>query len=334
MIFFRRKGIQPAIPRPVLDPALPDSELVAVRDLALRGQWRPARDLLAATGKNWARRSHIVWALADTAEHGLDWMDAWLAAEPDNGDAVLVRGRGGISHAWAARGTAWAKDTPAERFRVFFERLHETEPYCWRAAEMLSADPTPWATLLLLGRALQVEKEEFWARWSELVARDPYHFEGHKQALHYLAPKWFGSDEEMFDFALRAAADAPAGSPLATLPLDAHVEYTLYHHRDHGPQGLMKMIGHWESPPARVHVDHAVGQLRLRAGRRDVETMTARNVLAYALFMTDRWPEAREQFEEIGPYVTQLPWAYFYEDPVEGFLDARKEAFAKSRRRR
>ncbi|MCX9191298.1 hypothetical protein C3Y87_07705 [Carbonactinospora thermoautotrophica] len=41
---------------------------------------------------------------------------------------------------------------------------------------------------------------------SELVAvHGPYRFDGHTPALRHLTPKWSGSDEEMFDFALRAA---------------------------------------------------------------------------------------------------------------------------------
>ena len=50
---------------------------------------------------------------------------------------------------------------------------------------MLPDDPTPWNTLLTLARGLRRDHDEFRAMWTELIARDPLHHNGHLQALQY-----------------------------------------------------------------------------------------------------------------------------------------------------
>ena len=64
-------------------------------------------------------------------------------------------------------------------------------------------------------------------RFAQVVRRHPTHLVAHQQMLQFLCRKWFGSTEEMFDFARTAAAKAPAGSLLPELVVVAHIEHWL-----------------------------------------------------------------------------------------------------------
>ncbi|MYQ45361.1 hypothetical protein GTW40_09850, partial [Streptomyces sp. SID4985] len=85
---------------------------------------------------------------------------------------------------------------------------------------------TPWLGLLLLARALGPEPE-LWRAFAELRLRHPEHHHGHHLIVAALAERPGTArpeSHEAYDLAERAAAQAPADSPLAVLPVVAHTE--------------------------------------------------------------------------------------------------------------
>jgi hypothetical protein len=62
------------------------------------------------------------------------------------------------------------------------------------------------------------------ARFAEAQRRAPGLYSAHTQTLQNLCAKWFGSHEEMFEFAHSTSASAPDGSPLHVLVAKAHQE--------------------------------------------------------------------------------------------------------------
>ncbi|MFD5784299.1 hypothetical protein [Streptomyces sp. NPDC126933] len=301
----------------VLDPAAP--ELRAALTAASAGDHGPARELLAATrlGAEWERRGSWVPRLAESALHNPGWLDGWLAQDPDDPDAVLVKADLRVKQAWEIRTGARAKDVPKDQFQAFFALLDDAAPVIGAAAELNPADPVPWQVALTHARGSQAPREVFDAYWTEATLRAPHHYGCHLAAMQYLCDKWYGSHEEMFDFAERAAQGALPGSKLHALPLLAAVEYEVV--ADRAGRGTA------DGPIGRARIDTAIERaLTLSAGSPpgDPEAAGVRNHLALMLILAGRHDEALEQFRAVGVQATELPWAYFG-DARQEFLDFR-----------
>ncbi|MEW2046455.1 hypothetical protein [Streptomyces sp. NPDC005476] len=55
---------------------------------------------------------------------------------------------------------------------------------------------------------------------------------------------------------------------------------------------------------------------------------TVRHLLADALFRTERYAEAVEQFRAVGGFIGSVPWSYSV-DPVREFVHARTNTFVE-----
>ncbi len=296
--------------------AVADPELRSALTAAGTGDAGPARELLALTrlGAQWERRSVCVSALAECALHNPGWLEGWLAATPEDPDAVLVKADLCIQQAWEIRTGYRARHVSEDQFRAFFALLDDALPVVASAAELNPTDPVPWEIALTHARGSQAPRAVFDAYWAEAVARSPHHYGCHATALQYLCDKWYGSHEEMFDFAERAAAGALPGSQLHALPLIAAVEYE-----------VVSDDSTADGPVAPDRVRAAIARaLELSAWYEpgDPEAAGFRNRLALMLIMGERWTEALDVFRAIGVHAREFPWAYVGESRKE-FLEFR-----------
>ncbi|MEU4094719.1 hypothetical protein [Streptomyces sp. NPDC026673] len=311
---------------------LPPDEAVVldVPDVALRtalaaagtGDHAPARELLSATrlGCQWEQRDVYVSELAQFALHNPGWLDAWLAAAPEDPDAALVRADLRIHQAWEIRSGARAAEVSPEQFKAFFALLKDAVPVIGAAAELNPADPVPWRIALTHARGMQSSREIFDAYWTEAVERAPHHYGCHASALQYLCAKWYGTHREMFDFAEQAAEEALPGSKINALPLLAAVEYEIVA----GGPAADDPSGADSIPPHRVAaaVDRAL-ELSGWYDPGDPEAAGFRNHLVLMLVRAGRWEEALRVFRAIGVHATSFPWAHLGGDPRRHFLDVR-----------
>lgn len=334
---------------PDLHYAQDDSGLRAACDAARSGDWAPARDLMVATRTDPDRRARYVWVLATSATDDpwgaqrntalpvdvtVAWPDLWAEADPNNPDAVLVRARSLVTRGWEVRGGGWGStvgDAAAEEFRRLLLLALSVNS---QAAALAPDDPTPWAQRLLMLTALSAPREEFDRSWAEVVARDPLHREAHEFKLMYLCEKWHGSHEQMFTFAREAAAAAPAGSPLVVLPLQANAEWVMLEH-----SRIMKLPSAAAQIKAFANFDEGYGgerfQSELDAALQRWFAQPARkhgmwyddlNSLAYGLARGNRLRDAKPVFEAIGPYMSELPWAWWEGDAQKTFLKQRRKS--------
>ncbi|MEU3944935.1 hypothetical protein [Streptomyces sp. NPDC029526] len=278
-------------PDDVLGPALVD---------AAAGDHRPAADLLAATRhtRAWERRDRYVRRLAGFARSRPDWLDAWRAHAPGNPDLLLVEAQSAVDRAW---------DSPARA-----ELLRELNHLITAAARADHRDPVPWRLALDHARGARAGHRYVEEVWAAAVRRAPHHYGSHVAALRYLASAWHGAHRECFDFADRAAQDAPEDSLTRTLPLLAAYGYLT---DGCGP----------EVPRARLDAaaDRAVAlSARLPADRS--WPAAPRNLLIHVLVRLERWTDALEELRRTGPYATSFPWDRDAEDPLGRFLEVRR----------
>lgn len=275
-------------------PAEWTAALTAVRG----GDWRPAADLLAAIGRDWERRSALAYLLADRAAEEDAWLLAWEAERRDDPDAAVVRARSTVILAWKLRGGKKAQYTTREQFDGFHRTLTGAREEIARAAALNPDDPTPHIAEIWVALGLGYPNAEMDKLWAQITARAPHHYEAHFSALQYWCAKWRGSQRLAFEFAERAAADAPLGSLLTALPLIAHFEHD--DSEDTAADNTPEML-------ARVE---AALQDAAAADPSHPRLPELRHLLAFYLHLQDRDEAALEQFKLVDGHVNALPWRY------------------------
>ncbi|OIJ69125.1 hypothetical protein [Streptomyces mangrovisoli] len=279
----------------------PDDRLGPALVAAGRGEFEPAAALLALTRAtaDWEHRDRYVVRLAAFARSRGEWFETWRAADPHDPDGLLVEAQLAVDHAWTSPARA--------------ELLRGVSPLITAAAQLDARDPVPWRVALTHARGARAGHKYFGELWEAAVRRAPHHYGCHAAALHYLAASWQGSHRECFDFAERAAQDAPADSLVQALPAHAAFGY------------LSDGCG---AEVARERLDAAADRAVAFSARFAAASpwpAEARNELMYVLVRLGRWSDALAQLDLIGPYVTSFPWDRLAADPLAHFLHVRDQ---------
>lgn len=277
----------------VTDPALDDDVLRDARDAVLAtGDWRPAADLVAATGADLDRRGHRISVLAAAAVTDAGWVDRWLVENPDDPTALLIAGWGAIERARVA-------PDPDARLRLLMTARTLAE----RAVDAARDDPVARVPPLWLAVELGESAAVFDRRWSRFTALAPHDRLGHLAAFAHL--EQHGSLDELTAFA-RAAADAAPGTWACVLPLDARLVWQAREDK----VALRRSIGAvhvWErDPQAGADLDTAVAFAR--TAPRHAQALRDLTVLGYALVQALRFAQAHELFTALGHRATPYPW--------------------------
>lgn len=322
MPLFRRSPPGPA-PLLVTDRAQDDAELARVRDAVVAGgRWEQAAELLASTAGDPDRRGAVVDVLAGAAVQPAPWLDGWLTARGDDPGAHVVAAWASVQRAWDARGGGWARQTGEDSFAAFFRLLDDAVPLCHRAVRTGPDDPTPWVVLLWVSIGRQEAREVCDDRWEQLTARDPHNRLGHIARLSYLCDKWHGSHELMYEFA--RSVTGPPWAPV--VPLQAHAEWVL---RETDRAGAAAVRGFWQSREVAADLDRAYAWA-VSGPPRHAFALHDLTVVGYGLSSAERWAQAADVFELSSSRAYEYPW-YYTPDPVRGFAQAHRQAFARRR---
>lgn len=295
----------------------PDPQADAVAEAAVAGDWQQAAAYLDEAGRDWDLRWYRLGILVDAAVRDSTWLEAWRATYPYDPSAALVVADTLVVMAGQARGAKRAKYTTAEQFAAFHQLLAEALPACQEAARLAPEDPSPWVAQITIALGLGWSHDDFRALWAQITARDPYHFGAHLRGLQYWCAKWRGSEELMFAFAEESAAKAPPGSLLPVLRLDAAFEH----------ENRTRDLSVYQQPFMRTAVDATLDAV-VQAPPHHHRLPAVRHLLANALFRTERYAEAVEQFRAVGGFIGSVPWSYSV-DPVREFVHARTNTFVE-----
>lgn len=232
----RKKSVPSAPPGPPAQEAVPpapqplpfngDETAIRFRDELAAGRWREYRDFLAATTDSGLRAFYLDVMPAKGDERP-DWLDEWVAAEPNSSLPLLVRGWHGVDWAWDARGGGRAKTVKRQAWPVFRARLKAAEEDLARASALDETDPLPAARSINAAMGLTRGQKEIRRRFDEADRRDPLNRTACTCMIQATARKWGGSHEGMFRFAREITERAPEGHSAHKVVALAHIEQWL-----------------------------------------------------------------------------------------------------------
>ena len=171
---------------------------------------------------DWDRRAHML-GLASAVAATSDIIERWLERWPGHCLPLTATGLRAIGWAWEARSSTKTDDRRSAGVDEFHRRLREAEDLLFTAAKADPSSPIPWAALLDTGRGLQISRQEVEYRMEQMAARFPL-YSGFSAYLQFECEKWFGSHEQMWEFADSVNEAAPVGSPLHAMQADAAIE--------------------------------------------------------------------------------------------------------------
>lgn len=302
-----------------VDDAGDDVDLHAARDAALAGEWRPAAHLLSATADPDARHDRVI-ELARVAARRPAWLEAWQEQEPSNPDGLAVGVNAAVERAWLRRG----REYEANDVAGFLEGLEEADRQATTALAVAPRDASVLAARLAIARGLQLGHVEHGKRLAELRAVAPLHRGGLGEALQFLAPKWFGSSEQMFALAREVASAAPAGNAVGLLVVQAHLEQFMDLAAGRSQRAAE---AHMESEGTRAEL-RAAADRWLSGGPSPVGRVWGHNLLAMAFWLAELPADAAPHLERTREHLCELPWGHAGE-PRD--VHAQVQAWARAR---
>lgn len=312
----------PEPPAPPVDDLLGDPAAHRFRRDLAEGRWQEFHDFVEAT-TDWNHRHFYVDNLSKISGRPA-WVDEWVAARPGSAVPFLFRGSHGINWAWEARGAGRAKTVQEDAWPVFQARLVDADRDLARAAALDERDPAPFARGIWVAMGLSLGQPEIRRRFGEAERRHHLNGAASYAMVQALGRKWFGSSEEMFEFARGVSAQAPDGHSAHKMIALAHLEQWL-----DSPQGEAQ-TSYFLAEPVKAEIraaaDRSVRSPRYAAG---LFAPTDRNVFAMCFRLMRDYGAQLEQMRLIGPMITAHPWRY-QGNPGQAYERARLLALQKS----
>ncbi|HEX8151694.1 MAG TPA: hypothetical protein VF698_01155 [Thermoanaerobaculia bacterium] len=199
----------------------------------------------------------------------------------------LLRARFALDYAWDARGGAFAGKVTENAMNVFATRLADAEREVAKAMAIDPASPAlaPLMLVVELGQGRGRERLESWFRFG--VAANPGDTALWTAKMHYLEPRWHGSDEEMLAFGREALATKSWALQIPMLLLTAH---------HHLAQQTGDVAAYFADPDVCREVRGVYDGFLAKYPDSPYE----RSAYALALYRCGDLPAAHKQFQKIG----------------------------------
>ncbi len=285
------------LPAAVIDPTWGDANSRAIRAALAAGDFAGAERQLGQA-PDVQTLDHWIQACSDW-DGRPDWLDEWVRRAPDSAFAHLIRGAHSTNWAWQARSARRADQVDNASWATFFERLEIAEADLDTAQRLDPTSPLPASLAIRVLVGQQADADHKQATFDHAVSRAPGLISAHRSMLSAMCAKWGGSDEQMFGFARRHAAQSAALRML--IPM-AHIEAFI------GIDDIEQRRAYARRPEVRTEVEAAFAGFRkcldptaLRIGA---------NAFALQLVLAKDVKRSELAFALSEGFVAPTPWMY------------------------
>jgi hypothetical protein len=167
--------------------------------------------------------------LQDTAGNRREFDDVYFSLEPivfenwpHDSALLLLKGYFYIEYAWEARGNGFAQSVAQNGWGLFGERLNVAETALNEAWKLNPHDARIARRMITLelGQGRGRKRMELW--FQRAMELDPDYYDACNAKLHYLKPQWYGSKEEMLEFASECLNSTNWGGHVPLIVIDFH----------------------------------------------------------------------------------------------------------------
>lgn len=238
-----------------------------------------------------------------------------LPASPTDSALRTLLGGALVGMAWRVRSSLEPQHVSAEQFELFHQRLREADQVLGPVAAADPANVAAGTLRVTIARGLQMGLGEARSRYHAVARQDPHFLPAQRHLLRQLCPKWGGSTEEMYAFARERVAQAPPGSAVGALIVEAHVEHWT----------TIRSLGGWfGKPEIREEIDRAAQESVLHPEfQGGYDWVYAYNMFAFVYTRSRRYRAAAPMFKALGRYVEENLWSWAHDSPGTGFWLAR-----------
>ena len=241
----------------------------------------------------------------------INLLKEWLAQYPSSHFANACLGDVYSDYAWYARGGGAASTVIREGSSLFKERLFTAKEYLEKAYSLNHSDPFVPADLIVVATGLGLERAEMEKQFQRAILADPADQLAYSTKLIYLMDKWYGSKEEMFSFARETAKNAPPGSRVPGVLLEAHWE--MYFRSGSN-------VSYFRNPI----VWKEMKEVYLTLSNRFPDSKRIHNWFARTAYLAGDNERAREELKKIGDDWLSAVWG-----PKKTFDEVKRELLAK-----
>ncbi len=301
---------------PTFNPIDAYPELVQARQALADHDWPAVRDACAALPAD--GRTGFV-RLATTGPEHEEFLTGLVERDPSDTLAATLLAANLIDKGWTARTAARAKYVSREQWKTFYTQLDRAEQLLIDVTAREPGNAAAWTQRLITARGLSLGQAEAQRRYGHLARQHPNLLPAQTQMLQQLCPKWSGSFERMHAFARERMLAAPEGAPNGVLVLEGHLEVWLTLDDQAGTAYL-------RSPDVRGQIEEAAHRSVLHpAFDQPYGWVSVRSTFAMVFCLQGEWTAAGEQFERLGRFGSNPPWASLG-DGVAQFLNHRARA--------
>jgi hypothetical protein len=145
----------------------------------------------------------------DSRDH-LAHLEHWMQLRPDSVTARVALATSLHRWAWVARGNGYASTVTPEGWRLFNERIKQSEAVLEGAANMSPMCPQWYSEMMIVGLAQSWDANRMKETFEQGIQFEPGYFYLYLQYANYLLPKWNGHTGEASTFA-KSSADHLGG---------------------------------------------------------------------------------------------------------------------------
>lgn len=145
----------------------------------------------------------------DTRDH-LAHLEHWTQGRPASITARVALAASLHRWAWVARGTGYAQSVTPEGWRLFNERIKQSQSVLDGAANMSPMCPQWYSEMMTVGLAQSWDASQMKDLFDRGIQFEPGYFYLYRQYANYLLPKWDGHPGDASAFA-KSSADRLGG---------------------------------------------------------------------------------------------------------------------------
>lgn len=161
------------------------------------GTWKLTEfyDGLTKKGLGFAKDEQAAW------DRVFKTIDEWIVAYPSSPTPYVVKGAALMNRGWAYRGEGWASGVKKEDSSQYRQFASKAAQYLIENRRIGALDPHWYYLVADTHRALGASKEQYMALMHEALDQYPDYDPLYFKSSGYLSPKWYGSLEELEEFA-------------------------------------------------------------------------------------------------------------------------------------